>query len=248
MAIQRAKPKKTRKGQSSITGGGIGLFTAEVFHQDDFIGEYRGEKITKKEGERRALDAQNNNRANYIFALNDCTPGTDEDVDAGRGGNHTKWINNADIDQTNCYAANLVIDGKNRVGIFAADRVEKGQELFFHYYWPKEFTQAFGTPPDFQAPRAPCTLRTSKSPEISTPQASRVKNKNKGDQGRQVDLCKCEDTSLFQSYTTLDRVELHNASPLDVASFLVKPVRSCFAPRSESHGPRGTCAHMYWTW
>ncbi|KAH3939934.1 hypothetical protein HBH70_222550 [Parastagonospora nodorum] len=150
MAIQRAKPKKTRKGQSSITGGGIGLFTAEVLHQDDFIGEYRGEKITKKEGERRALDAQNNNRANYIFALNDY-----EDVDAGRGGNHTKWINNADIDQTNCYAANLVIDGKNRVGIFAADRVEKGQELFFHYYWPKEFTQAFGTPPDFQGPPPP---------------------------------------------------------------------------------------------
>jgi SET domain-containing protein len=83
------------------------------------------------------------------------TPGTDEDVDAGRGGNYTKWINNADIDQTNCYAANILIDGKNRIGIFAADRVEKGQELFFHYYWPKEFTQGFGTPPSFEGPLPP---------------------------------------------------------------------------------------------
>jgi hypothetical protein len=68
----------------------MGLFTAEVFQHDDFIGEYRGEKITKEEGERRALDAQNNNRANYIFALNECKVSSLH-VDAGSNANRHPW-------------------------------------------------------------------------------------------------------------------------------------------------------------
>jgi histone-lysine N-methyltransferase EZH2 len=53
VSILRGIPKKTLLGHSTIPVAGWGLFTGEDFREDDYIGEYTGERVSEEEMLRR---------------------------------------------------------------------------------------------------------------------------------------------------------------------------------------------------
>jgi hypothetical protein len=67
VVLQRGVPKKTLLGHSEVHG--FGLYTGEEIAKDDFLGEYKGEIITIKEGERRAV-VYDKQKTMYLFKLN----------------------------------------------------------------------------------------------------------------------------------------------------------------------------------
>jgi hypothetical protein len=71
VVLQRGVPKKTLLGHSEVHG--FGLYTGEDIAKDDFLGEYKGEIITIKEGERRAV-VYDKQKTMYLFKLNKGQP------------------------------------------------------------------------------------------------------------------------------------------------------------------------------
>lgn len=67
VAIQRGVPKKTLLGESTVHG--FGLYAGEDISQNDYIGEYRGEIISVKEGDRRST-IYGYQQTMYLFKLN----------------------------------------------------------------------------------------------------------------------------------------------------------------------------------
>jgi SET domain-containing protein len=65
--IRRNVPRKTYLGTSTIHG--LGLFMGEEVQSGEYIGEYKGEIITKAEAERRAL-IYDQRGTSYLFGLN----------------------------------------------------------------------------------------------------------------------------------------------------------------------------------
>lgn len=67
VAIQRSVPKKTFLGHSEVHG--FGLYVGEDTQKDDFIGEYVGEVVSVREGERRGI-VYTRQQTMYLFKLN----------------------------------------------------------------------------------------------------------------------------------------------------------------------------------
>lgn len=65
--IQRNVPKRTLLGQSEVQG--FGLYAGERLKAGEYIGEYKGEIVTKEEGSRRGAVYQHL-KTNYLFDLN----------------------------------------------------------------------------------------------------------------------------------------------------------------------------------
>ena len=114
-----------RRGNSAIHGAGVYARTA--IPAGHVIVEYRGERITKAESERReAARLQRIRRGHatctYIFNLNQR-----HDLDGRRGGNISRFINHSCT--PNCYAQ--VVDGV--IWIRASKTIEPGTELTYNY-------------------------------------------------------------------------------------------------------------------
>ena len=125
--IQLGVPKRTLLGDSRVHG--FGLYAGEPIKENEFVGEYTGEIITKEETERRGVIYREQNRS-YLFNLN-----RDQEIDSQRLGNKIRFINHAAKTSSlrnlapKIFLCNMV----QRIGMFAIKDIAVGKELFFDY-------------------------------------------------------------------------------------------------------------------
>ena len=114
------------KRKSSVHGRG--LFASQYIKKGSQIIEYVGDKVTKREGDRRADKQINkakknkNNGMVYVFELNQRY-----DIDGDVPHNHARLINHSC--NPNC---EVVIDN-NRLWISAIKNIKKNNELSYNY-------------------------------------------------------------------------------------------------------------------
>ena len=124
-------PKKLCKVKNSKIHGSGMYAIADIEAEADII-EYTGEKITKKESTRRALEWEERARETgeglvYIFELDD-----KYDIDGRLGNNPARYMNHSC--EPNCEAINR--DGK--IWIVAVQDIQKGEELVYDYGYDME--------------------------------------------------------------------------------------------------------------
>ncbi|KAJ3512499.1 hypothetical protein NLJ89_g3487 [Agrocybe chaxingu] len=116
---------------------GLGLFMLESCDEGDLIAEYVGELICEPTFDSRNAHTNHRGRS-YVFKLNPTFS-----VDGANAGNATRYINHSP--NANCGTTVCLVNGEHRVGIYAATRLEKGDELFINY-GPKFFISSSGSP------------------------------------------------------------------------------------------------------
>lgn len=126
---RRTSAKKTAKRTSSLpyevrrsTVQGRGAFATRDIRKGERIGEYRGERVSWEEADRRYDDESQGRHHTFLFEVDDDTV-----IDAGVRGSAVKYINHSC--DPNCEA--VIEDG--RVFIDAIRRIRKGDELFYDY-------------------------------------------------------------------------------------------------------------------
>lgn len=91
----------------------------------DRIGEYTGELIADEEAERRGRIYDIEDKS-YLFSATKETV-----IDANQRGNKLRFANHSS--EPNCYVKYLLVDGDYRVGIFAGQDIQSGEELLYDY-------------------------------------------------------------------------------------------------------------------
>ncbi|KAI0708772.1 hypothetical protein C8T65DRAFT_650065 [Cerioporus squamosus] len=124
MQLQRGFPKLVQAKQSRH---GMGLFLAEAVREGDLIIEYVGELIYDATFHSRN-ELSRHLRRNYVFGLNDQIS-----VDSMRAGNPARFINHAHSRRANVEVSILLVDGEQRIGVFAKRQMAPGTELFLDY-------------------------------------------------------------------------------------------------------------------
>ena len=117
------------KKKSSLHG--TGLFASINIKKDEQVIEYIGDKVSKKEGDKRAdkqikkAQKNKNNGMVYVFELN-----KRYDIDGGVARNYARFINHSC--DPNCEVE--IID--NHIWISAIKKIKKGSELLYNYGYP----------------------------------------------------------------------------------------------------------------
>ena len=138
MASKKETKKKGKKGPSKkapnkwvkVTGSGIhqkGLFAKRKIPTGTRFIEYVGEKITKKESERRGHEHDDEGRPTgdgtvYIFTLN-----SRYDIDGAVSWNKAKYANHS------CEPNAYVEIKKNHIWIIAERDIKNGEEITYDY-------------------------------------------------------------------------------------------------------------------
>mgnify|MGYP005989057977 CR=1 FL=1 len=135
---QRLTPKLikqlTERGQSELCEvrdspiHGYGVYATQDLGKEDRIIEYVGQKITKKESEKRGIEQQDlaeqhGEAAVYIFTLDE-----DYDIDGNFDWNPARLINHSC--NPNCEAW---IEDEKGIAIYSLREIKKGEELTFDY-------------------------------------------------------------------------------------------------------------------
>lgn len=107
---------KQQKYSVRRTSAGLGLVSNQDFKKDDVVIEYKGERITSDEADRRA------NR--YLFEINDTWT-----IDGSRRTNLARYINHSC--RPNCEAE--VDEDAKRIFIYAKKNIRAGEELTYNY-------------------------------------------------------------------------------------------------------------------
>ncbi|KAI6989414.1 SET domain-containing protein, partial [Hortaea werneckii] len=123
--IQFGRPPQTLLGQSGIHG--FGLYAGQTIRQHDFVGEYKGEIITKEEAERRGA-VYEKQQLSYLFTLN-----AFQEIDSTYFGNNIRFINHAGNGKNNLYPRIFMVNTVHRIALFADKTIQKGEELLFDY-------------------------------------------------------------------------------------------------------------------
>ncbi|RMY82193.1 hypothetical protein D0861_08000 [Hortaea werneckii] len=123
--IQFGRPGRTLLGQSGIHG--FGLYAGQTIRQHDFVGEYKGEIITKEEAERRGA-VYEKQQLSYLFTLNAV-----QEIDSTYFGNNIRFINHAGNGKNNLYPRIFMVNTVHRIALFADKTIQKGEELLFDY-------------------------------------------------------------------------------------------------------------------
>ena len=110
---------------------GTGIFATKDIKKDTKIIQYIGEKITKKEGDKRSADRikkylnKKNEGSVYVFELN-----KKYDIDGSPTYNKARYINHSC--NPNCEVEII----KNEIWIISIKNIRKGQELNYDYGYP----------------------------------------------------------------------------------------------------------------
>ena len=128
MKLQLRQKEHVCLGRSEIAGWGS--YILHGVRKGDFIGEYVGELISQNEADRRGRVYDQNN-CSYLFNLN-----SEWVVDAQNRGNKLRFANHSR--EANCHARILLVNGDNRLGIYASQDLEPGAELFYDYHYTDE--------------------------------------------------------------------------------------------------------------
>ena len=123
-SIQRGVPKQTLLGDSGVHG--LGLYACEDIREHDFVGEYKGEIITKEEAERRGA-VYEIQKLSYLFSLN-----ATQEIDSTNFGNKMRFINHAK-GRANLYPRIIMVNAVHRIALYASCFIRLGQEVFFDY-------------------------------------------------------------------------------------------------------------------
>ncbi|KAH0827556.1 hypothetical protein J3R83DRAFT_4277 [Lanmaoa asiatica] len=109
---------------------GLGTFLAQAAKAGDLIAEYIGEIIYESTVESRGDLATHRNRC-YVFGLNDTFS-----LDSTYAGNISRFIDHSDAERgrrVNSQARVRLVNGNNRIGIFAIRDMEAGSEILMDY-------------------------------------------------------------------------------------------------------------------
>lgn len=137
VGLQRNVPKYTVLGKSQVAG--FGLYAGEVIHENDFVGEYKGEIVSEAETNRRG-EPYHYAENLYFFTL-----GKDSSSDGYRLSNKIRFINHSsDPTHQNCYVKLMLCNTVIRVGLYALREIQPGEELFFDYRYGTEYLQERG--------------------------------------------------------------------------------------------------------
>jgi SET domain-containing protein len=102
---------------------GRGVFATRTIRKGTDIIEYRGERITMKEADRRPPSDPDNPYHTFLFELDDGRV-----IDAVVRGNAARWINHSCAPNCEPYE-----DDEARVFIAAKRTIKKGEELLYDY-------------------------------------------------------------------------------------------------------------------
>jgi hypothetical protein len=137
--IQLGLPAPTTKAPSQVQG--YGLYSRAHIPQHEFIGEYTGEIVSRKEADRRGTIYHLINQE-YLFDLN-----SDQEIDASTAGNKMRFMNNSQLDKNiNVQARSMLCSGVVRIGLFARRPIEAGEELLWQYGYAAELVKCFWEP------------------------------------------------------------------------------------------------------
>ena len=115
-----------KKKKSKVHGSG--LFAAQDVKKKSQVIEYIGEKVSKREGDKRAHKQINkakknhNNGMVYVFELNQRY-----DIDGGVPYNHARLINHSCDPNCEVFGTGL------KVWVYAIRNIKKGEELSYDY-------------------------------------------------------------------------------------------------------------------
>ncbi|KAK3057944.1 hypothetical protein LTR09_001021 [Extremus antarcticus] len=124
-SIQRGVPKHTLLGDSGVHG--LGLWACEDIREHEFVGEYKGEIITKKEADRRGA-VYEHQKLSYLFTLN-----ATQEIDSTYFGNKIRFINHASAHKANLYPRIIMVNAVHRIALYANRNIKSGEELLFDY-------------------------------------------------------------------------------------------------------------------
>ncbi|CAM9964050.1 unnamed protein product, partial [Choristocarpus tenellus] len=110
-------------------GKGWGLKVTEPVMKGQFIGEYVGEVITRRELDKRMISCAGLRKL-YMMQLGD-----DTYLDAKKKGGLARFVNHSC--EPTCRLELWTAGGKLRCAIFALKDIPAGEELSFDYEWQK---------------------------------------------------------------------------------------------------------------
>ncbi|XP_044959619.1 histone-lysine N-methyltransferase CLF-like isoform X1 [Hordeum vulgare subsp. vulgare] len=183
MKLLLRQQQKVVLGRSDVSGWGAFVKLQNTVGKDECLGEYTGELISHREAAKRGQRYDREN-SSFLFNLNN-----EFVLDAFRMGNKLKFANHSP--DPNCYAKVMLVAGDHRVGIFANERINAGEEIFYDYHYAPEEAPAWAlkaddaTGPEDPGQSSSGSAKKANAPGAKDPgQSSRGRAKRPGQSSR----------------------------------------------------------------